>query len=193
MHCNASGIWFHFILKNHLKLSKKIDFLAHFERFLVYTFLHPMSYTPIFCQIKRLMEIHNRGKFHWCNICGCWVINFQKCFCGNAASMKWPLLGGFWALSPINMTRVWLNFDQKYVFHKTKTVSEQSFKIKCLSGHKTYPKLIVLVHFWAQFTPKKPKTLPKPNFFPETTSLWLSTNTSPRSQINHKILIKLIK
>ena len=55
---------FHFILKKHLKLSKKIDFLAHFERFLVYAFLRPMSYTPIFCQIKRLMEVHNCGKFH---------------------------------------------------------------------------------------------------------------------------------
>ena len=29
-----------------------------------------------------------------------------KCFHGDAASMKWPLLGGFWALSPANMTRV---------------------------------------------------------------------------------------
>ena len=51
---------FHFILKKQLKLSQKIDFLAHFERFLVYAFLRPMSHTLIFCQIKRLMEVHNR-------------------------------------------------------------------------------------------------------------------------------------
>ena len=55
---------FYFILKKHLKLSQKTDFMAHFERFLVYVFLHPMSYIQIFCQIKRLMEVHNRGKFH---------------------------------------------------------------------------------------------------------------------------------
>ena len=42
---------FYFILKKHLHFSQKTDFLDHFERFLVYTFLRPMSYTPIFCQI----------------------------------------------------------------------------------------------------------------------------------------------
>ena len=55
---------FYFILKKHLKLSQKTHFLAHFERFLVYTFLRHVSYTPIFSQIKFLMEVHNCGKFH---------------------------------------------------------------------------------------------------------------------------------
>ena len=55
---------FHFILKKHVKLSQKIDFLARFERFLVYDFLRPMSYAPIFSQIKSLIEVHNRDKFH---------------------------------------------------------------------------------------------------------------------------------
>ena len=64
-----------------------------------------------------------------------------------------------------------LKFRPEVAFHKTKTVSEQSFKIKCLSGNRTYPKLTVLVHFWAQFTPGKPKRLPKNKVFPETTSL----------------------
>ena len=73
------------------------------------------------------------------------------------------------------------------------TVYKQSFKIKCLSRNWTYPKLKVLVHFWAQFTPGKPKILPKTRIFTETTSLWLSNNTSTRCQINHWILIKLIK
>ena len=62
MHQAYAG--FHFILKKHLKLSEKIDFMAHFERFLVSAFSHPMSYTSIFRQIKRLMEVHNRGKFY---------------------------------------------------------------------------------------------------------------------------------
>ena len=76
-----------------------------------------------------------------------------------------PLLGGFWAFSLANMTQVCWNFDQRYVFHKTKIDSEQSFKIKCLSGNKTYPKLMILVHFGAQFTPTKPKILTKTIFF----------------------------
>ena len=86
-----------------------------------------------------------------------------------------------------------LKFRPEVVSHKTMTVYKQSFKIKCLRQNKMYPKLKVLVHFWAQFTPGKPKILPKTRIFPETTSLWLSNNTSTRSQINHRILIKLIK
>ena len=42
---------FYFTLKKHLKLSQKNDFLTHFERFLVYAFLRPMIYIPVFCQI----------------------------------------------------------------------------------------------------------------------------------------------
>ena len=101
--------------------------------------------------------------------------------------------GGCWALSPLNIAQVLLKFWPEVVSHKTKTVSRQSFKIKCLSGNGTYPKLNVLVHFWDQFTPWKPKTLPKLRIFPETTSLWTSYNTSTRSQINNRILTKLIK
>ena len=86
-----------------------------------------------------------------------------------------------------------LKFQSGVVSHKKKTVFEQSFKIKCLSRNGTHPKLTVLVHFGAQFTPGKPKILPKNKIFPETTSLLLPTNTSTRSQINHRILIKLIK
>ena len=86
-----------------------------------------------------------------------------------------------------------LNFRQEVVCNKTKTVYKQSFKIKCLSGNGTYPKLKVWVHLWAQFIPGKPKIFPKTKIFPETTSLWLSNNTSTRSQINHRILVKLIK
>lgn len=52
--------------------------------------------------------------------------------------------------------------------------------MKCLSGNRLYPTLRVLVLFWAQFTP-------------ETTSLFLSNDTNPRSKINHRILVELIK
>ena len=57
-----------------------------------------------------------------------------------------------------------LKFRPEVVSHNTNTVCEQSFKIKHLSGNGTYPKLTVLVHFWAQFTPGKPKLLPKNKF-----------------------------
>ena len=80
-----------------------------------------------------------------------------KCFHGNTASMKWPPLRGFWDLSSTNMTRVQWNFNQRYVLHKTKTVSEQSFKIKCLSGNETYPSW----WFWSIFGPNLPPENPK--------------------------------
>ena len=86
-----------------------------------------------------------------------------------------------------------LKFRPEVVSHKKKTVSKQSFKIMCLSGNETYPKLKVLVRFWVQFTPEKPKLLPKTRIIPETTSLWLSNNAGTRPKINHRILIKLIK
>ena len=86
-----------------------------------------------------------------------------------------------------------LKFRPGVVSHNANTVTKQSFKIKFLSGNGTYTKLKVLVYFGAQFTPGIPKILPKTRIFPETTSLWLSNNTSTRSQINHRILIKVIK
>ena len=69
---------FNFIFWKHRKLSQKNDFLTHFERFLVYAFLRPMNYAPIFEEMKGLMKIHNPGKFHLYNVSGCQVINFQK-------------------------------------------------------------------------------------------------------------------
>ena len=86
-----------------------------------------------------------------------------------------------------------LIFRPDVVSHKKKTVFKQPFKIKCLSRNGTYPKLKVLVHFCSQVIPGKPKILPKARIFPETTSLWLLNNTSTRSHINHRILIKLTR
>ena len=58
--CNG----FYFILKKHLKLSQENKFLAHIKRFRAYDFSRPMSYIPIFCQIKRYKEVHNRDKIY---------------------------------------------------------------------------------------------------------------------------------
>ena len=55
---------FYSILKKWSKLGQKTDFLAHFQRILVYTLLCLIIYAPIFCQMKGLMKIHNLGKFH---------------------------------------------------------------------------------------------------------------------------------
>ena len=108
-----------------------------------------------------------------------------------SASINWPLLRSFWALSLANVTRVCSNFNQRYVFHMTKTVSEQSFKIRCLSRNKTYPKLIILVHFWTQFTPRKPKISPKTKIFSRNCILltikWHKSEIPDKSQDSYKI------
>ena len=86
-----------------------------------------------------------------------------------------------------------LKFLAEVFSHNTKTVFEQSSKNLCLSSNGTYPKFIVLVYLWDWFTPGKRKILLKNKTFPKTISLGLSNNTSPRSQKNHRILIRLIK
>ena len=145
---------FYFILKKHLKLSQKTDLLAHFERFLVHAFLHPVGYTPIFCQSKFLMEVIFIIVESFISVAFVAVkLLIFKCFHGDAASMKLAPFGGFLGpFSPKYGTSL-LTFRPEVVSHKTNTVSEQSFKIKCLCGNRTYPKLTNLF------------------FFPETTSL----------------------
>ena len=86
-----------------------------------------------------------------------------KCFYGDTASMTWPLLGSFWPFSPKYGLSL-LKFRPQVVFHKTKTVSEQSFKIKCLSSNRTYLKTMVLVYFAPNLSQGKPKYCQKPNF-----------------------------
>ena len=66
------------LLRNDGNSVKKTDFGAHFERFLVYALLRSMSYAPIPFEMKGLIEIHNRVKFHHYTISGYQVINFQR-------------------------------------------------------------------------------------------------------------------
>ena len=78
---------------------KKTELLAHSKRFLVYTLLPPMSYALFFCQVKDLMKIHNRGKFHQYSICGCQVKKIQI-LGSNSASMIWLFEEVFGPLLP---------------------------------------------------------------------------------------------
>ena len=130
MHQECDDVYF--ILKKPLKLSQKPDFLVHFERFLVYVFLRPMSYTSVFRQIKLLMEVHNCGKFHWCSICGCQAIDFQM-FLWRCSIHEMVLFGDFLGLFSTKYSSSLLKFWPEVVSHKKKTVFEQSFKISCLA------------------------------------------------------------
>ena len=87
--------------------SQKTDFVAHGKRFFVYTPLHPMSYTPIFCQIKGLMKIHNVGMFHQYSICSCQVKNL-KSFAYQFSIHEMVLTQVFLPLTP----QIWSNFTE---------------------------------------------------------------------------------
>ena len=51
---------------------------------------------------------------------------------------------------------------------------------------------MVLVHFGTNL-PAGNSNIAKKQSFPRTTSLFLSNDTNPRSKINHRILVELIK
>ena len=138
------------------------------------------------------MRIHIRGKFHQDCFCGSKVINFQIVlwwWSSHSVGAFWGFLDPFSPKYGSNL----LKFGPEVVHRKTNKVCEQCFKIRCLSTNGTYPKFSFLDHFWAQFTPGKWWILPKNKFFPETKSLGLSDDTSPKSQINQRILTKLSK
>ena len=66
------------IIENSKKWTQKKHFLGFLERFSVHALWPPLWYAQIFCQMKGLMKIHNRVKFHLDGIYGFHVINFQK-------------------------------------------------------------------------------------------------------------------
>ena len=191
---------FYFILKKRSKLGQKIFGLI-LRSFFQYALLCLPSYAPIFYQIKGLMEIHSRGKFYEYSISGSQVINFQmfswQCNIHEMAPFEGGSGGGgggrVLGLFTPKYGSILLKISPEVVYCKKKIVCEQSFKIKCLSTNGTYPKFTVLVRFWALFTPGKQKILKKTRIFLESTSLGLSNYTSPKSQINHRILTKIIK
>ena len=97
------GFWY--ISKNTKKWSQKTYFLGFFQRFFGHTLPRPKSDTQIFCQMKGLMKIHNRAKFHLRSICGSQVINFQK-FSWQWSSHELGHFGGF--LGPNSPKSAWI-------------------------------------------------------------------------------------
>ena len=116
MRCNIThhiyyGFWYS--SENSKKLSQKTDFLALFQRFLIYALLHPKSYAPVFSKWKVSWRYIIMVSF----IGVAFVIaklSIFKCFHGSATSMKWHFLRGFWALTPPNIARFCWNFYQRY-------------------------------------------------------------------------------
>ena len=80
-----------------------------------------MGDNAIFFQMKGLMKIHNRGKFHLYSICGCQFINFQMFL------WQWNIreLGHFGAFLGPNSPKydsILLKFAPEVVFEETNIV-----------------------------------------------------------------------
>ena len=133
------------------------------EKYRLFIAFHcSMSYTSIFCQIKRLMY-----KIVVSFISVAFVVfnKFSNIFVAMQHPWNIPFLEGFLGLFSHKCGSSLLKFRLEVVSHKTKGVFEHSFKIKSLNGNGTYPQFTILVHLWAQFTHGKPKILPKTKSF----------------------------
>ena len=74
-----------------------------------------------FCQVKGLMKIHNRGKFHLYSICGCQFINFPM-FSWHCSIHEMTLLGFFLSPNCPKYCPILLKFAPEVVFKERKTV-----------------------------------------------------------------------
>ena len=111
-------------LKNSKKLSQKTEFLAHFIRFLNYTLLRPMGYTPIVCQVTDLIKT-NIIVISFISIRFVVAeIKIFKVLRTNSVSIKLPFFGNFWALTLPSIVVIllelslslhfWSNFESRF-------------------------------------------------------------------------------
>ena len=125
-----------------------------------------------------------------------WMVITVHMLCHVPHTSRITTWGTIFTERHFNVFKEWVrSWSHVFLITYQKTFTKKLFggPSRCLSTNGTYTKFLVLVHFWAQFTPGKPKILPKTKLFPETTSLGLSDDTSPKSQRNRRILVKIIK
>ena len=155
MQCKAKyyicyGFWHS--SENSKKWNQNINFLGFFQRFLDHALLRPMGHAQIFCQMKFLMKIHNRVKFHRYRICGCEVINFPM--------FSWRCIihemGHFWGFLGPNSPKycqIFSKFLPEVVFKETQTVFEEFWKNSNFYRNGRHPNLLRLVPLWPPFSP----------------------------------------
>ena len=117
----------------------------------------------------------------------------------------WWFFGCFTHPPTLSLTLIWISILKVFRWY----ISGRSFiyiwfvvidfwNFKCFHTSRKLSRQcnIQIGRFWSIFGPNLPpkkKILPKTRIYPETTFLGLLSNTSFRSQINHRIVIKLIK
>ena len=115
---------FYKILKFPKNPTQNLNFWLIFGSFWItpsYTFWVMLQ---ILCQMGGLMEVHNCGKFHLCNICGYEVKKFEM------FSWRWSIqeMAHFWAfLDPNSPKYGWLilKFGPQLVLMRSKTLFQE--------------------------------------------------------------------
>ena len=87
-----------------------------------------MGDVPIFHQMKHLMEIHIRGKFHLHSICGSQVINFQN-FLWQWSSHELGDLGDFLGPNSPKNSSILVKLSPEIVLKERNTVLKFLWKI----------------------------------------------------------------
>ena len=103
------------------------------------------------------------------------------------------LFGAFLGPYSPKYCSILLKFWPEIVSNKTNTVFKKSFKILNFSLYGRHPKFTVLFDFGVQFTAGIRKILLKTKITAKSASLRISNNLIPKSQKNHRILLKLNK
>ena len=153
------GFWY--IIENSKKWTQETDFLGFFQRFFGHALPLHMGDAQIVCQIKVLMKIHNRVKFHLHSIYSSQVINFQK------FSWGWIIheLGHFGVFLTPNSPKygvILLKLAQVVVFKDRNRVLKKVLENSTSQGNCTLGKFkffSVFAQLWGPFTPwRRPKS-----------------------------------
>ena len=124
---------------NSQKFSQKLNFWLIFGSFSItpsYAFL----VTPQFlCQIKGLMKMYNRAKFHLSSICGSQVIKFEM-FSWRCSIHEMAHFGGFLGPNSPKYGQILLKLLPEVVLKDRKAVFEESLKNRNFYKNRQYPK-----------------------------------------------------
>ena len=118
-----------------------------------------------------------------------WNLKFSKFFYCFVVSIKWPLFGLFWALTPSNIVLSCWKFNHRYSpIRKTQCLKNPSkfwiwLKWNAAEVYSFGP-------FWGPIYFRKSKNIAKNQDFCKKSILG-NNYVSPRSQKNHRILEKL--
>ena len=133
------------ILKNPKNSAKILNFWLILGSFVI-TSSCASAFTPHFlCQMKVLMEIYNRGKFHFYSVSGCPVIKFEM-FSWGQSIHEMGHFGGFLGPNFPKYCPILLKFGLELLFKDSKTLLQKLFKNLDFQVYRTFPNF---AHFFS--------------------------------------------